>query len=90
MDSQNKGWVLAINYTPVSAETINILLAMVVYHAYGLRQDAVQHHIGRGETSVEAQMTAPSVFQGVQQAVNQFITLTQYGGHPMPLDRILH
>ena len=80
----------AVNYTPILAGIITTLRAIVVYYVYGIRQSNIQHYISIGKTLIDAQMAAPSVLEGVQQAVDRFITLTQYGAQPMLLDRIFH
>lgn len=90
IDGEHRGWVPAVNYTPVLAAIITTVRAMVVYYAHGIRQGAVQHRIQMGDTVVNARMAAPSVFKGVQPMVDRFMTLTKYGGQPMPLDRIFH
>ncbi|KAK4893308.1 hypothetical protein LTR49_028509 [Elasticomyces elasticus] len=90
LDVQKEGWVPAVNITPILAGIITTLRAMVVYHAYGIRQGIIQHYTSIGKTLMEAQVAAPSVLEGVQPAVDRFMTLTRYGAQPMPLDRIFH
>ncbi|KAK0335650.1 hypothetical protein LTR94_011905 [Friedmanniomyces endolithicus] len=90
MDTQTSGWIEAQNYTPVLAAMITVLRAIVLYRAWQARQQAVRRYIKAGRSEREARAEAPSVYEGVRGMVDQFMTLTQFHGHPTPLDRIYH
>ncbi|KAK1092972.1 hypothetical protein LTR48_003290 [Friedmanniomyces endolithicus] len=90
MDTQTGGWMEAQNYTPILAAMITVLRAMVVYRSWQARQQPVRGYVKAGRSDREATAEAPSVYEGVQQMVDRVMTLTQFHGHPTPLDRIYH
>ena len=90
LDTQNGGWMPVENFTPLLSALVTVARAMVVYTAYRHRLDAIQKWMERGFDQRGAEEQAPSQFEVVQQMVQKFMTLTDFGGMPSPMDRILH
>ena len=88
LDTVHGGWMPAINYTPILAAVITTLRAIVVRRAWRTRVEAIRASIRRGIPEEAARDQAPSVLDGVQEAVHRFMTLTAFGGKPTPLNRI--
>ena len=88
LDTVHGGWMPAINYTPILAAMITTLRAIVVRQAWCTRAEAIRTSIRRGIPDEAARDQAPSVLDGVQEAVHRFMTLTAFGGKPTPLNRI--
>lgn len=82
--------IAAVNYTPVLAGIITTLRAIVVYRALMMRGRSIRDSMRAGRTQLEAEAEAPSVLEGVIAMVDQFMTLTQFQGHPAPMDRMNH
>jgi superfamily II DNA/RNA helicase len=90
LDTEKGGWMPAVNYTPILAGIITPLRAIVVYRAWSARIRSIRRHMRNGKSKDEAGREAPSVLDGVQGMVDTFMTLTQFHGHPTPMDRIYH
>jgi len=87
-DSDNGGWMPAINYTPTLAAIITTMRAMVIRRAWYERRQHISEQSAAGTPEDEAREGAPSVFDGVKAAVHQFMTLTIFGSQPTPLNTV--
>ncbi|KAK5007253.1 hypothetical protein LTR28_005513, partial [Elasticomyces elasticus] len=87
-DTENGGWMPAIDYTPILAATIMTLRAIVIRHAWRIRRESIRAMMRNGTSEDAAREQAPGVLAGVQEMVHQFMTLTTFGGKPTPLNRI--
>ena len=90
LDTQNGGWMPAENFTPSLSAIVTVARAMVVYTAYRHRFDTIQRLTASGLSSRDAEAEAPSQFEVVKQIVQKCMTLTDFGGMPSPMDRMLH
>ncbi|TIA28291.1 hypothetical protein D6C78_10812 [Aureobasidium pullulans] len=90
IDPQTKGWQPATNFTPKLSALVTVTRALVVYQAWLIQEVSRQAGLDTGMTERQAKEEAPSIFESVKKMVNQFMTLTTYGGMPSPMDRILH
>jgi len=90
LDTENKGWAPAENFTPKLSAIVTIARAIVVYTGHVHRQKTIERCIEEGLTQEMAKEEAPSVFDTVRDLVQRFMTLVSYGGRPSPMDRILH
>ena len=89
LDTQNKAWMPAINYTTTLSAVVTVARALVVYKAYTFNQKKVKQLMEEGLDEKDAKAAVPSVFEVVQKMVHRFMTLTTFGGRPTPMDRIL-
>jgi hypothetical protein len=80
------GWKRAVNYTPTLSGVITTVRMLVVYHAHHERQAAIQCHRRDGYDEDEAPRPALSHFTLVQEMVHRFMTLTEFGGKPSPMN----
>ncbi|KAF1826848.1 uncharacterized protein K489DRAFT_368018, partial [Dissoconium aciculare CBS 342.82] len=71
---ERNGWVPAISYTTTLAARI--------------QQDHVQQQIQQGRSHDDATDAAPAIHQLVQQDVARFMTMTEFGGQPHPIQTI--
>ena len=69
-------WMPAINYTPILAGIITTVRAVVVWRAWRVRARQIRRLIREGRTQSLAQQEAPSVYSGVREIVDRFMTLT--------------
>ncbi|THV89779.1 hypothetical protein D6D25_09744, partial [Aureobasidium pullulans] len=90
INPQTKGWQPATNFTPKLSALVTVTRALVVYQAWLIQEVGRQAGLDTGITERQAKEEAPSIFESVKKMVNQFMTLTTYGGMPSPMDRILH
>ena len=82
------GWMPAINHTPILAAVITTMRAMVIHRAWRQRQNQIRVHIESGITEDEARDKALAVFDLVKSAVEKFMIMTAFGGHPTPINTI--
>jgi hypothetical protein len=87
-DGENGGWMPAINYTPILAGMITTVRAIVVRRAWRIRQNQIQANIQNGSAEEHAEEGVPSVFDIVKKDVERFMTMTEYGGYPTPMNTI--
>lgn len=87
-DSDNGGWMPAINYTPALAAIIRTMRAMVIRRAWCQWRQHISEQSAAGVPDDKAREEAPSVFDGVKAAVHQFMTLTVFGSQPTPLNTV--
>jgi len=90
LDTDNKGWAPAENFTPKLSAIVTVMRSMVLYAGHTHRVHAIESHISEGFDRREAEKRAPSVFDTVQNLVNRFMTLTSFSGKPSPMDTVLH
>jgi hypothetical protein len=87
-DTEHGGWAPAINYTPTLAAIITTMRAIVIRKAWQTRRRHIKASMQRGTPISEAEHDAPTVFELVQDDVEQFMTMTRFGGQPTPLNTI--
>ena len=85
---EDGGWMPAINHTPILAAVITTMRAMVIHRAWRQRQNQIRVHIESGITEDEARDKALAVFDLVKSAVEKFMIMTAFGGHPTPINTI--
>ena len=90
LDTEKGGWMPAENFTPLLSAIVTVTRAMVVYTAHKHREGAIQEGVQRGFDQRAAEEQAPSHFEVIRQMVHKFMTLTEFGGIPSPMDRMLH
>ena len=90
LNPEKEGWSTAMNYTPVLSAVVTITRGLVVYKAWLTYQKTIQEEVEGGLQEEEARARAPSIFEGVKEIVQRFMTLTVFNGMPSPMDRILH
>ena len=90
MDTQDGGWMPALNYTPILAAMVTVLRALVVFRSWQRKQAAVREAVKGGATVEDAEAEVRAIKDGVQALANRFMTLVQYDGIVSPMDRILH
>ena len=90
IDTQTGSWKTALNYTPILSAIVTVMRALVVYRSWQTRQQSIRSGIEAGLTQEEAEDTARSVVDGVDELVERFMTLRKFGGRISPMDRILH
>jgi len=90
LDTDNKGWAPAENFTLKLSAIMTVMRSIVVYAGYTHRRHAIESYISEGFDRREAEKQAPSVFDTVQNLVNRFMTLTSFGGKPSLMDTMLH
>ena len=82
------GWVSPLTYTPKQAAIVATSRMMVLYQAHQVRTREVEQIEAGGWARQDAMDMAKSHFDLVKDMANRFMTLTQYGGHPTPIDAI--
>lgn len=87
-DTAHDGWSSAINYTPTLAAIITTVRAIVIRRAWRQRHIYMDIHTKAGMPEDRAREEAPTVFDGVRDAVHKFMTLTTFGSQPTPLNTI--
>jgi superfamily II DNA helicase RecQ len=85
---ERNGWVPAISYTTTLAAVITTMRAIIVRRAWRIQQDHVQQQIQQGRSHDDATDAAPAIHQLVQQDVARFMTMTEFGGQPHPIQTI--
>jgi superfamily II DNA helicase RecQ len=85
---EKNGWVPAIFYTPTLAAMITSMRAIIVRRAWRTRMDYVEQQISNGVDRNVAEQEAPVIHRLVQQDVAKFMTMTEYGGQPHPIQTI--
>ncbi|GAB7336613.1 hypothetical protein MBLNU13_g10310t1 [Cladosporium sp. NU13] len=81
-------WVPAIFYTPTLAAMITSMRAIIVRRAWRKRADYIEQQVNNGVDHDTAEQRAPVIHQLVQQDVAKFMTMTEYGGQPSPIQTI--
>ncbi|XP_022163480.1 uncharacterized protein LOC111028984 [Myzus persicae] len=85
---EKNGWVPAIFYTPTLAAMITSMRAIIVRRAWRKRMDYIEQQVNNGMDHDTAEQDAPVIHQLVQQDVAKFMTMTEYGGQPSPIQTI--
>ncbi|KAH7074972.1 hypothetical protein BKA63DRAFT_414993, partial [Paraphoma chrysanthemicola] len=88
--SGGSGWLSPLIYTPKLSAVVSTSRMLVLYQSTQMRQekmDTLAEEEGWGPEDAAAM--APSHHQLVQEMANRFMTLTEYGGKPTPMDTIL-
>jgi hypothetical protein len=85
---EKNGWVPAIFYTPTLAAMITSMRAIIIRRAWRIRMDHIEQHVSNGVGHDVAEQDAPVIHQLVQQDVARFMTMTEYGGQPHPIQTI--
>jgi hypothetical protein len=88
--SSGSGWLSPLIYTPKLSAVVSTSRMLVLYQSTQMRQekmDTLAEEEGWGPEDAAAM--APSHHQLVQEMANRFMTLTEYGGKPTPMDTIL-
>ncbi|KAK6428171.1 hypothetical protein LTR95_015687, partial [Oleoguttula sp. CCFEE 5521] len=67
---------------------IAVLRATVVYRVWHVHQQGIRRYVKAGRSEREAKAKSPSLHEGVQRRLDQFMTVTKFQGHSTPLDRI--
>ena len=78
----------AINYTPILAAVITTMRAIVIYRAQRQRQNQIRVYIESGITEDKARDKVLVVFDLVKSAVEKFMIITAFGGHPTLINTI--
>jgi hypothetical protein len=82
---EKNGWVPAIFYTPTLAAMITSMRAIIVRRAWRARTDYIEQQTINGADRDTAEQDAPAIHQLVQQDVEKFMTMTEFGGQPYPI-----
>jgi superfamily II DNA helicase RecQ len=90
LDTNTGGWATAMNYTPRLSAVVTVTRALVVYFAWHQRDQQVQEYIQQGQSEQEARNNSVKVWEIVSDIARRFMTLQDQGGHPTPLDRVMH
>jgi hypothetical protein len=85
---EKNGWVPAISYTPTLAAMITSIQAIIIRRAWRKRTDYVEQQVSNDMDHDVAEQDAPVIHQLVQQDVEKFMTMTEYGGQPHPIQTI--
>ena len=85
---EKNGWVPAIFYTPTLAAMITSMRAIIIRRAWRKRMDYVEQQVNNGVDQDVAEQKAPVIHRLVQQDVAKFMTMTEYGGQPHPIQTI--
>jgi superfamily II DNA helicase RecQ len=85
---EKNGWVPAIFYTPTLAAMITSMRAIIVRRAWRERMDYIEQQVSNGVDHDKAEQDAPVIHHLVQQDVAKFMTMTEYGGQPSPIQTI--
>jgi hypothetical protein len=85
---EKNGWVPAIYYTPTLAAMITSMRAIIIRRAWRIRMDHIEQQVSNGVDHDVAEQGAPVIHQSVQQDVANFMTMTEYGGQPHPIQTI--
>jgi len=85
---EKNGWVPAIFYTPTLAAMITSMRAVIIRRAWRARMDYIQQQISNGVDRNVAEQDAPVIHRLVQQDVEKFMTMTEFGGQPHPIQTI--
>ena len=85
---EKNGWVPAIFYTPTLAAMITSMRAIIIRRAWRERMDYIEQQVNNGVEHDTAEQDAPVIHQLVQQDVAKFMTMTEYGGQPSPIQTI--
>jgi hypothetical protein len=85
---EKNGWVPAIFYTPTLAVTITSMRAIIIRRAWRIREDHIEQQMESGMDRNAAEEDAPVIHQLVQRDVAKFITMTEFGGQPHPIETI--
>lgn len=88
IDNQSHGWTSALNYTPKLAAIITSMRAIVVRRAWRAREDHIKEQVRAGVDIASAEDTAPVIHRLVQEDVESFMTMTDFGGQPSPINTI--
>lgn len=87
-DGEGGGWMPAINYTPILAAMITTMRAIVIRRAWCIRRNQIQTNVRNGIPERHAREGVPSVFDIAKKDVEKFMTMTEFGGHPTPMNTI--
>ena len=82
-------WKIANDYTPPLSGIITLFRMLVVYRAYQQREAEVQQQRDCAYDEETAPQRAPSHFSLVPKMVHRFMTLTELGGQPSPMNFLL-
>ena len=85
---EKNGWVPAIFYTPTLAAMITSMRAIIIRRAWRERMDHIEQQVNNGVDHDTAEQDAPVIHQLVQRDVAKFMTMTEYGGQPSPIQTI--
>ena len=85
---EKNGWVPAIFYTPTLAAMITSMRAIIIRRAWRKRMDHIEQQVSNGVDHDTAEQDAPVIHQLVQRDVAKFMTMTEYGGQPSPIQTI--
>jgi superfamily II DNA helicase RecQ len=85
---EKNGWVPAIFYTPTLAATITSMRAIIIRRAWRIREDHIEQQMESGMDRNAAEEDAPVIHQLVQRDVAKFMTMTEFGGQPHPIETI--
>jgi hypothetical protein len=72
--------VPAIFYTPILAAVITSMRAIVIRRVWRIRIDYIEQQVSNGVDYNVAEEDAPVIHRLVQQDVEKFITMTEFGG----------
>jgi superfamily II DNA helicase RecQ len=90
LNTDTGGWATAMNYTPQLSAVVTVTRALVIYFGWHQRNQQVQECIQQGQSEQEARNNSVKVWEIVGDIASRFITLQDQGGHPTPLDRVMH
>jgi hypothetical protein len=71
--------VPAIFYTPTLAAMITSMRAIIIRRAWRIRMDYIEQQVSNRVDYDVAEQDAPVIHQLVQQDVERFITITEFG-----------
>jgi hypothetical protein len=80
--------VPAIFYTPTLAAVITSIRAIVIRRAWRVRMDYIEQQVSNRVDHNVAEEDAPVIHRLVQQDVEKFMTITEFGGQPHPIQTI--
>jgi superfamily II DNA helicase RecQ len=87
---RNCGWKPPPNYTTLLSGVVTVAKMLVLYSAVQARKREVADLVAtQGWGPQDAADMATSHFDLVRQSVTSFMTLTDYGGRPTPMDWVL-
>ena len=89
VDSE-RGWMAPFGYTPKISAIVTVARMLVLYKSAKLRKERVAEITEKeGWEREVAEEIAPGHIDLVQDMAARFMTLTQYGGPPSPMDWLL-
>jgi superfamily II DNA helicase RecQ len=89
VETEGGEWKSALNFTPILSAFVTVARMLVVYQASQQRKEKVQYLRQQGCGEQEAKEEAPSHVALVRDMVHRFMTLTEYGGEPTPVNWML-